>query len=134
METVKQACCQMLVDMPAERLALLQQLSAQYDLFLLSNTFEVHINYIERYLQKTFDLSGLDQLFKVPYVSFKMGKRKPELAIYQQVISEQHLDPQQTLFIDDRIENIEAAKACGLQTLHKPQSEELVAVLPPLLS
>ncbi len=133
-EAVRAACCAMLVGMSPARVQMLQQLAKQYQLFLLSNTFEIHIASIQADLQQRFDINGLDQLFSRPYVSYEMGKRKPELAIYQQVIDEQSLTPAQTLFIDDRLENIEAAQQCGLQVLHKTQSQEITEVLPKFLS
>ena len=43
---------------------------------------------------------------------------KPDLEIYKLAISRFNLTPEQTLFIDDRIENIEAAQSLGFQTIH----------------
>ena len=131
---IKQACCAMLVGMPLHRLMYLKRLSLQYRLYLLSNTFEIHIEFIENQLQQVYGLSGLMDLFVKPFLSYEMGLRKPELAIYQQVIDEQSLIPEQTLFVDDRIENTHAAQQCGLQVLHKPQAEELIEALPLVLS
>ena len=43
---------------------------------------------------------------------------KPDPEIYKLAISRFNLIPEQTLFIDDRIENIEAAQSLGFQTIH----------------
>ena len=43
---------------------------------------------------------------------------KPDPEIYKLAISRFNLTPEQTLFIDDRIENIEAAQSLGFQTIH----------------
>jgi putative hydrolase of the HAD superfamily len=47
-----------------------------------------------------------------------MGFRKPDPESYQSIIDEQNLDVSETLFIDDTLKNIEAARQLGLQTIH----------------
>src|SRR4051812_47176498 len=42
----------MTLDLPKERLALLMELKAKYRTFLLSNTNEIHMQFIYRYLEK----------------------------------------------------------------------------------
>jgi putative hydrolase of the HAD superfamily len=44
--------------------------------------------------------------------------RKPDTEIYTYVLQESRLDPRETLFIDDFIENIETASQLGIQTIH----------------
>ena len=126
---VDQACCALLTVMPAQRVHFLQRLGARYSLFLLSNTFDLHVRQINRDLRQYHGLDGLDSLFIKPYFSYEMGLRKPEQAIYQRVLQEQGLNPQHTLFVDDRIENIEAAAACGLQVLHTPADQEVIDLM-----
>ena len=43
---------------------------------------------------------------------------KPDPAIYELAISRFDLIPQETLFIDDRLDNIEAAQKLNFQTIH----------------
>ena len=43
---------------------------------------------------------------------------KPDAAIYELAISRFNLIPQETVFIDDKLENIEAAKKLNLKTIH----------------
>ena len=43
---------------------------------------------------------------------------KPDPAIYKLAISRFNLDPRETVFIDDRLENIEAAKNMGFNVIH----------------
>jgi putative hydrolase of the HAD superfamily len=47
-----------------------------------------------------------------------MGMRKPNPQIYIQALTEADLVPEETLFIDDMEENIEAAKTTGMKVLH----------------
>ena len=44
-----------------------------------------------------------------------MRMRKPDPAIYSILISNHNLSPKNTLFVDDKLENTEAAKELGLQ-------------------
>ena len=39
---------------------------------------------------------------------------KPSAAFFEAILREANLDPARTLFIDDRLDNVEAARACGL--------------------
>ena len=43
---------------------------------------------------------------------------KPEIAIYELAISRFNLNPEETVFVDDKKENIEAAKKLNFITVH----------------
>ena len=45
-----------------------------------------------------------------------MGKLKPEIEIYQQVLKEANLEAKETLFLDDMLINLEAASTLGIHT------------------
>ena len=68
------------------------------------------------YLKTEFGFEGNDHLFEKTYYSHLTGKRKPEPAIFEQVLKENNLKPQETLFIDDSPQHLEAAKKLGIQT------------------
>jgi putative hydrolase of the HAD superfamily len=55
--------------------------------------------------------------FDVLVWSFKLGIAKPDPAIYRHTIAELGVRPEETLFIDDKPDNIEAAQALGMQTV-----------------
>jgi len=122
---LKQAINSMLGILPHSRLHLLRQLRSQYRLYILSNTHSLHVAHMEADLRAHHQVEGWHELVNHAYYSYDMGLLKPELAIFQQVIEEQHLDPEKTLFIDDMAPNITAAQQCGLQVWHKPQSIEM---------
>lgn len=48
-------------------------------------------------------------------ISADVGLLKPDLAIYERLISDFFLTPSRTVFIDDSVVNIEAALHCGIQ-------------------
>ncbi|MEO0570870.1 MAG: HAD family phosphatase [Bacteroidota bacterium] len=105
-----------LLDFPEERLQFLEDLATEnkYRLFLLSNTNEIHIESERQKMGERF--TRFENAFEVFYLSYEMGKRKPNLDIFQQVLGENNLIPEETLFIDDTKENTDAAQHLGIKT------------------
>ncbi|MES2829929.1 MAG: HAD family phosphatase [Bacteroidota bacterium] len=95
----------------------LLEAKAKYRTFLLSNTNEIHYNFFTDYLQKEYQISGNDDLFEKAYYSQLMFLRKPNVEIFQKVIDENNLIPEETLFIDDSPQHLVGAKEAGLHTL-----------------
>lgn len=108
----------LLLELPAERVGLLQQLSKKYRLFLLSNTSSIHIDAINKILHKASGVERLDDLFEKIFLSYEMGIMKPHPEIYQRVLEEAGIRAEETLFLDDNADNIRAASALGIQTIH----------------
>jgi len=92
------------------------KLKTKYRTFLLSNINAIHYDYVHEYLKKEFGIPNNDQFFEKTYYSHLTGKRKPEAAIFEQVLNENYLIPAETLFIDDSPQHLETAKQLGLQT------------------
>ncbi len=115
---VTEAWNAMLLDFPLRRLQLLQQLRNQYDLFLLSNTNEIHEEAFNRILKDATGLPGLGVLFDKVYYSHRIGLRKPDAAPFRRILEENGLQPEHTLFIDDSPQHIAAAQALGIRTIH----------------
>lgn len=95
----------------------LLKVKEKYRTFLLSNNNEIHYNWIIDYLKTTFKLNNYDDYFEKAYFSQHMKLRKPNTNIFEQVLKDNHLDPAETLFIDDSPQHIEGAKKVGLNTL-----------------
>ena len=118
-EDIDRAWNAMLRGIPPQKLDLLTQLRREFQVFLLSNTNAIHVHHInEVILPKGKERRTLDTYFHKAYYSHRMGKRKPDAEIFEQVIEENHLVPEQTLFLDDYAVNIEGAKAVGIKTVH----------------
>jgi HAD superfamily hydrolase (TIGR01509 family) len=107
----------MLLDLPKERLELLEALGKKYRLFLLSNTNEIHVTAFSSYLNKTFGFNDFSSYFERWYYSCRIGKRKPDAETFQFVLNENGLKPEETLFIDDSPQHIEGAKKVGIHAL-----------------
>ncbi len=113
-EDIRKAWNAILLDFPLYRLEFLQMLSTKYRLFLLSNTDAIHIATFEKKVGTSF-YSDFYQCFEKVYFSFEIGMRKPDTDIYNYVLDLNGLQPKQTLFIDDKKENTDAAAALGIQ-------------------
>ncbi|KAG0273721.1 hypothetical protein BGZ95_010484 [Linnemannia exigua] len=107
----------MLLDFPKGRLELMSTLRKEYGykVFLLSNTNAIHIEYIDRVCLKDYKEESLDPFFDKVYYSHGIGYRKPSKEAFEIILKDQGLQAEECLFLDDMPENVEAAKACGLQ-------------------
>ncbi|WP_374506305.1 HAD family hydrolase [Flavobacterium sp.] len=117
-----------LLDFPLHRLEFLQLLSQKYRLFLLSNTDAIHIDYFEQREGASF-YGDFYQCFEKVYFSYEMGMRKPDAEIYHALIRQHELSPKRTLFVDDKKDNTDAAKALGLHVWNLQVGQEDVIEL-----
>lgn len=116
----------MLLDIPAERLELLQALKQRKRIFLLSNTNAIHKEAFDKKLLQQHGYPALDVFFEKAYYSHLVGDRKPHASIFEHVLKENRLHPQTTVFIDDTLQHIEGAKKVGLQTIHLQAPKTIV--------
>lgn len=120
----------MLVGIPVYRLGMLEKLKSTYGVYLLSNTNELHLEWVYRHLDRELNIDHFDgRFFDATYYSHLIGHRKPDRSCYTYVIRESMITPEKTLFIDDNPENIEAAAQLGFRTHLSPAGEEIAEVL-----
>jgi FMN phosphatase YigB (HAD superfamily) len=118
-----------LLDFPLYRLEFLQLLSKKFRLFLLSNTDAIHIDHFEQREGASF-YGDFYQCFEKVYFSYEMGMRKPDAEIYTTLINRHELSPKRTLFVDDKKDNTDAAKALGLHVWNlQVGKEDVIALL-----
>ncbi len=117
-----------LLDFPLYRLEFLQLLSKKFRLFLLSNTDAIHIDHFEQREGASF-YGDFYQCFEKVYFSYEMGMRKPDAEIYTTLINRHELSPKRTLFVDDKKDNTDAAKALGLHVWNLQVGKEDVIAL-----
>jgi len=108
----------MLVGIPVERMDLVTSIQGKYKLLVLSNTNAIHVKRFNQFLKENTGKSSLNDFFDVVYFSHEINMRKPDAEIFQFVLEENNLNPQETLFLDDNIMNLEAAERLGIQTQH----------------
>lgn len=109
----------MLVDFPDERLEFIEALARDggYRLFLLSNTNALHIPHVSG-IMGSEKFERFKACFEKFYLSHEINFRKPDAAIFEFVLKENGLKAEETFFVDDTLENIEAAEAMGIRCWH----------------
>jgi len=117
-----------ILDFPEYRLEFIEELSKskEYQLILLSNTNDLHI-------EKVIENMGLDRYerfqkcFDAFYLSQEIHFRKPNADIYEFVLNNYKLNPNECLFIDDTKENTDTAKELGIHIWNiKPETEDII--------
>ena len=120
----------MLIGIPDYRLEMLTMLRPKYNLYLLSNTNELHMEWIHQYLQKKHGVADFEKRYwDGVYYSHQVKDRKPHPSIYQYVIKNAPLDPSVTLFFDDMSDNLNAARELGFGTHLVKEKEEIAEFL-----
>ena len=104
-------------DVPQRNLDLLKELRAKgYRLILLSNTNPFMMAWA---LSCEFDGKGssLNDYFDALYLSYRLGIMKPAPDFFRQVLDNENILPEETLFVDDGPRNVEAAGKLGFMTM-----------------
>jgi len=103
------AWCGIFTPIP-QMLSLARRLQTQFGVYIISNTSEMHWNY----LRERFSLT---ELCLDSFASFEVGQMKPGAAIYAAAEKRFNFTAVEAVFIDDRPENVAGAKACGWQAI-----------------
>lgn len=103
-----------LKDFPKYRLEFIQQLAKEqdYKLILLSNTNDMHIDFIKDNVSFYEDFKNCFDQF---YLSQEIHLRKPNKDIFDFVLENNNLKPEQCFFVDDTKENTDTAKSLGIK-------------------
>lgn len=113
-------------DFPPKRLEFIQQLAKdkKYQLILLSNTNELHIDCIKKHIPFYEDFKACFDKF---YLSHQIMLRKPNTDIFNFVLNENKLKPEECLFIDDTKENTVTASKLGINVWNNdPKTEDIL--------
>ena len=118
----------MLKDFPKHRLDFLKELAnkSTYKLILLSNTNELHIDWVKQHIVFYEDFKNCFDQF---YLSHEIQLRKPNADIFEFVLKENNLKAKNTLFIDDNSSNTATAKKLGYHIWNlNPKTEDVVTL------
>jgi putative hydrolase of the HAD superfamily len=107
----------MLLRIPKERTDLLKVLAKRYDLYMLSNTSSLHVPVFEKMYLESAGVSMHDVFTKI-YYSHEIGYYKPDAEAWGYVINDAGIEPGETLFLDDSIQNIKASLELGFKAIH----------------
>ena len=95
---------------PATERLISELKGAGYRLFVLSNMSKDYIAFLRQ--------MDVFRHFEGEIISCEVGLIKPEREIYTLLLKRYNLDPEQTIFIDDRKPNVEAAAEVGIVPFH----------------
>jgi len=109
----------LIMDFPAARIEMLKQLKndGRYRTFILSNTNIIHYRFYTALLKRTRGVDGLESLVEHAYFSHEIGLKKPNRDIFDYVVANSQIKPEESIFIDDNEANIKAANALGFNTI-----------------
>ena len=82
----------------------------KYDFILLSNDVKEWSNYL-------FELYGLHKYFKESIISGEIHMRKPENRIFFYALDHIQCNPQECIFVDNSVQNLNAAQKAGINTV-----------------
>jgi HAD superfamily hydrolase (TIGR01509 family) len=125
-EEIKNAWNFIILDFPMHRLDFIKQLKdeGKYQLILLSNTNELHINHIKENVSFYEEFKDCFDKF---YLSHEINMRKPDASIFEYVLKENNLKAQHCIFIDDTSENTSAAADLGFYTWNNdPKTQDVI--------
>lgn len=127
-DSILEAWNSILKDFPNHRLDYLNQLAEEkkYKLILLSNTNELHMNWVKENVDFFEEFKSNFDAF---YLSHEIQLRKPNTNIFEFVLNKNNLKAEESLFIDDTEENITAASNLGIHTWHiNPETDDITSL------
>jgi len=127
-EMIDEAWNAMILDFPKERINFLLSCKSKYRTFLLSNTNAIHFPVYNNQLKENFQINNLSDLFEKAYYSYRLGLRKPDKEIFEMVLKENNLNPEETLFIDDSPAHIATADKLGIKTILLKHTKTLMDI------
>jgi epoxide hydrolase-like predicted phosphatase len=101
-----------------ELLTLIKRLKSNYHIFCLTNTNDIHF---EANIE-----NNLFKHFKKTYSSCKIKLKKPDKRAFQVIFKENKIPKKETIFIDDKKENLATAKKLGMKTILFKNNTQLV--------
>ena len=118
------AWCLFLVDIPDYKIELLLELKKKYRLLLLSNTNPLHIDISAVNEFARFGLK-VEDVFDKCYYSYEMKMAKPDAEIFEALLTDARVKPEECLFLDDGQKNIDQATKLGIQSYLVDVKEDL---------
>ncbi|MBQ0086052.1 MAG: HAD family phosphatase [Prevotella sp.] len=118
-EDIKNAWLLLLTGVAQKKLDKILSLKKKYRILLLSNTNAFHWEYsVNNYFKDT------KTYFEKCYLSFELGLAKPDRRMFEFMIEDSEIVPEETIFIDDSEKNRNAAIALGIHTMSVETNED----------
>ncbi|MBI4163267.1 MAG: HAD family phosphatase [Candidatus Aenigmarchaeota archaeon] len=97
---------------------LLNKLRKSYNLFLLSNTNEIHFRHMRKRLKVLSQFKGF-------ILSYKVGSTKPDLRIFLEAVKSAKCKPEECVYIDDIKEYSDVASRVGMRGINYKTASQL---------
>ncbi len=94
-----------------QMISLIKSLSKNYKIYMLTNVNR------SRYFRTNTMLKINNKLFNKKFISCYLHMTKPDRKIYQYVLAKTNLMPNEIIFIDDLIENVNGAREVGINSI-----------------
>lgn len=127
-EQIDDAFCHFLLGIPKYRLDALETLHKSYKIYMLSNTNSIMWNSV---ISDEFKKAGHDinYYFDGLVTSFEAKCVKPDAKIFNSVVENFNIKPEETIFFDDSQANIDAAAALGFKTAYVMPGTEFMDLI-----
>lgn len=112
----------MIQEFQPEKLKFLEQIKETHTTALLSNTNDLHIDWVRRKLSRVSE-KPLEDYFHYTFLSHEIQIRKPDESVFLFICEKMNVSPKRVLFIDDSIQHIEGARKAGLSAILFPQNK-----------
>ena len=123
---ITDAINELLIGIPVERLRLLRELKQHFKVMLLSNTNSIMF---DTKIADCFAQEGLSvsHYFDDIFLSYRLKACKPHAVIFEKVIAQAQIIPEETLFFDDSQQNLDTAAALGFKTYLVTPDRDIVS-------
>lgn len=102
---------------PKERLDFIAKLKMEYQVGILSNTNEIHIEAVHGMLKSDFGMDRFSPLFDWVFYSHEMNLAKPSADIYLKMLNELGVSADRVVFFDDLEANVKGAQSVGIKAV-----------------
>lgn len=116
-QEIRNAWDAMLLNFRESSLEFLEEIKLKYKTYLFSNTNFIHMEAFHKIFHNKQRKHPFNDYFDNAFYSCEIGLRKPDTESYQWILNHLKIKADKTLFIDDSIQNVEAAKELGMQTI-----------------
>ena len=104
----------MLSEIPIDRLNFMEQLKSEFQVMILSNTNSIHERKFDEMVGAVTAGRKMADFVHHAHYSHEVGLSKPDQEVYHYVLNRHDLVPERTLFLDDRQDNVAAARMTGI--------------------
>lgn len=118
-EEITQAWLDLYIGLPQWKLDKVLELKKDFRILLLSNMNPFHWEYACREYFK-----DVNRYFEKIYLSYELGMTKPDREIFEYMINDSGINPDETLFLDDSKKNCIGAESLGIHAWHIAERED----------